>query len=132
MDIAARTIGGLCARTLAFGDGMPLEELVLRHAVGVDIPSTTLAWPASGVMMIPIPTAGTLTAVRGVDAAKAVDGVSDLVMTMREGQRLVPLPEGGDYLGFIFARGETPDAVEASLRAAHAALEFDIEAEAQG
>ena len=31
------------------------------------------------------------------------------------------------YLGFLFARGASPEAVEESLRAAHARLRFDIE-----
>jgi hypothetical protein len=39
---------------------------------------------------------------------------------------LVPLPEGSSYLGFIFARAESPGDVERALRRAHVALEFRI------
>jgi len=42
-------------------------------------------------------------------------------------QELVPLPEGWQYLGFIFARAESADAVERALRTAHAQLSFEIE-----
>ncbi|HKD00222.1 MAG TPA: biotin carboxylase, partial [Methylomirabilota bacterium] len=82
---------------------------------------------AAGVMMIPIPHAGRLASVRGADEAASVDGVEDVAITMHPGQEMVPLPEGWQYLGFIFARAETPDAVERALRRAHALLRFDIE-----
>ena len=127
VDIAARSIGGLCSRTLTFGTGMSLEELILRHAVGAEIPSFEREAAAAGVMMIPIPAGGTLRAVSGVAAAEAVPLIESVTMTMRPGSKVVPLPEGSEYLGFIFARGETPAAVEAALRAAHAALRFEIE-----
>ena len=129
MDIAARSIGGLCSRTLTFGTGMSLEELILRHAVGAEIPSFRREAAAAGVMMIPIPAGGTLRSVSGVAEAEAVPLIESVTMTMRPGSRLVPLPEGSEYLGFIFARGETPAAVEAALRSAHAALRFEIEAD---
>ena len=126
IDIAARSIGGLCARTLQFGTGMSLEEILLRHAVGEPIESFDSARPASGVMMIPIPEAGTLSAVSGVDVAEAVPGIESVTISIRAGQRVRPLPEGDEYLGFIFAVGETPAEVEASLRTAHAELRFEI------
>ena len=131
VDIAARTIGGLCARALRFSDGAddraPLEEIVLRHAAGLPIASFEREAEASGVMMIPIPRAGRLRAVAGVEDARGVAHVQDVVITIPPGRELVPVPEGADYLGFIFARAETPEAVEASLREAHAALRFEIE-----
>ena len=126
IDIAARTIGGLCSRTLRFGSGMSLEELVLRQAVGAEVPSYLREGGAAGVMMIPIPIAGTLEAVQGLDEARALPAIEDVTITIPRGRPLVPLPEGGEYLGFIFARAETPEEVEAALRRAHAALEFEI------
>ncbi len=127
IELAARSIGGLCSRTLRFGTGMTLEELILRHALGWTIPTFDRDRHAAGVMMIPIPRAGRLRAVHGTDAAEAVPDVEDVAITAHMGQELVPLPEGWQYLGFIFARADTPDAVEKALRAAHAHLRFDID-----
>src|SRR2546426_2591495 len=126
LEIAPRSIGGLCSRTLRFGTGMTLEELILRHALGRPIASLDRERSAAGVMMIPIPRAGRLRAVRGEDDARAVAGIEDVAITAHREQELVPLPEGWQYLGFIFARGETPAAVEAALRDAHARLSFEI------
>jgi biotin carboxylase len=128
IEMAARTIGGLCGRTLRFGTGLSLEELVLRHALGQDVAAVERQDLAAGVMMIPIPGAGILTGFAGVEAARAVPGVEDVVISVRPGEKLVPLPEGSSYLGFIFARGESPAPVEAALRAAHARLSFSITA----
>lgn len=133
IEIAARSIGGLCSRTLRFGTGLTLEELILRHALGIEIeslerapsPSGRVPGPA-GVMMIPIPRGGVLEEVRGQEAAKAVSGIEEITITIHLGQEVVPLPEGSRYLGFIFARGETPESVEAALREAHRRLEFVI------
>jgi len=132
IDIAARSIGGLCSRTLSFGTGMSLEELILRHAIGAPVPSYEREAGAAGVMMIPIPRAGTLVAVHRVEEAEAVPLVDSVTITKHPGSRLVPLPEGGAYLGFIFASGEVPADVEAALRAAHAALRFEIGLEDDG
>jgi biotin carboxylase len=126
LEIAPRSIGGLCSRTLRFGTGMSLEELILRHALGRPIASLDRERRAAGVMMIPIPRAGRLRAVSGEDQARAVAGIEDVTITAHREQALVPLPEGWQYLGFIFARGETPGAVEAALRDAHARLTFEI------
>ncbi len=126
IELAARSIGGLCSRTLRFGTGMTLEELILRHALRLDIASLERERRPAGVMMIPIPRRGVLEAVRGEDAARAVAGVEEVTITAHVGQELVPLPEGSRYLGFIFARAETPEAVEAALREAHRRLAFDI------
>jgi biotin carboxylase len=126
LEVAARSIGGLCSRTLRFGTGLSLEEVIIRHALGMDIPSLEREHRAAGVMMIPIPKAGRLKEVRGKDTAKAVPGIEEVTIMIRRGQRVVPLPEGKRYLGFIFARGESPEFVEAALREAHHRLEFEI------
>jgi biotin carboxylase len=126
VDIAARSIGGLCSRTLSFGTGMSLEELLLRHAIGAEVPSYERQASAAGVMMIPIPAAGTLHRVTGQAEAEAVELIDSVTISMHTGSEAVPLPEGSEYLGFIFARGETPEAVEAALRESHALLEFEI------
>jgi biotin carboxylase len=128
LEVAARTIGGLCARALRFGAGTSLEELVVAHAVGLPIDAAVRESRASGVMMLPIPRAGILHGVSGVEDARAVPGVEDVVVTAPVGRELVPLPEGDAYLGFLFARGETPGAVEAALREAHRRLSFDVRA----
>ena len=125
LEIAARPIGGLCARALRFGD-LPLEELLLLHAIGRAPRELTLAWPASGVMMIPVPRAGVFQAVSGLEMARAVPGVHDVAITAKRGEMMVPLPEGASYPGFIFAAGEEPGVVENALRSAHGELRFDI------
>ena len=126
IEVAARSIGGLCSRTLRFGTGMSLEELILRHALGREIPGAERDAAAAGVMMIPIPGAGILQEVRGLDAARAVEGIEEVTISAHVGARLVPLPEGDRYLGFIFSRAATPERAEAALRDAHARLEFRI------
>jgi biotin carboxylase len=126
LEIAARSIGGLCSRTLRFGAGLSLEEVLVAHAMGLPLDSLRREARASGVMMLPIPRRGVLHGVRGVDAAKAVPGVEDVVITVPEGREVLPLPEGDSYLGFLFARGEAPAEVEAALRRAHALLAFEI------
>jgi formate-dependent phosphoribosylglycinamide formyltransferase (GAR transformylase) len=126
LEVAARPIGGLCARTLRFDGDMPLEELILRHAVGEDVSHLQLCDGASGVMMIPIPKAGIYEGVDGVESAANIRDVEDIVITAKEGQKILPLPEGSSYLGFIFARAESPERVEHALRTAHAGLHFDI------
>ena len=126
VEVAARSIGGLCSRTLRFGTGMTLEELILRHALGWKIDSFDRERQAAGVMMIPIPRAGRLVAVHGQDAAEDLPGVEEIAITAHLGQELIPLPEGWQYLGFIFARGDSPEEVEQALRRAHARLAFDI------
>jgi biotin carboxylase len=127
IELAGRSIGGLCSTILEFGAGMSLEELILRHAVGMELPSTERSGGAVGAMMIPIPAAGMLRSVDGQDAALAVPGITGLDITAPCNAPITPLPEGAAYLGFIFARGETPAFVEASLRAAHAALSIRID-----
>jgi biotin carboxylase len=126
LEIAARSIGGLCSRTLRFGAGLTLEEVLVAHAMKLPLASLRREARASGVMMLPIPRRGILHAVEGVEAAKAVPGVEDLVVTAQEGREVVPLPEGDSYLGFLFAKAETPGEVEAALREAHGRLGFDI------
>ncbi|HAK54899.1 MAG TPA: carboxylate--amine ligase [Acidobacteria bacterium] len=131
LEVAARPIGGLCARVLRCvdpaGRACSYEEVLLRHATGEAGCGFRRAPGASAVMMIPTPRAGHLRRVRGQDRAKAVRDVDDLVITAKSGQRLVPMPEGASYLGFIFARaGTAEDAVEA-VRRAHAQLGFDID-----
>ena len=126
IEIAARSIGGLCSRTLRFGTGLTLEELILRHALGIEIESLERQRQPAGVMMIPIPRGGVLEEVRGLPAAKAVPGIEEVTITIHLGQEVVPLPEGSRYLGFIFARAETPECVEAALRQAHRRLDFAI------
>ena len=131
IELAARPIGGRCSAVLRFGEGgsgkgVTLEEIILRHALGMALPSLQRERVAAGVMMIPIPGAGMLQEVRGLAEAKAVPLIEDVQITAHRGERLVPFPEGSRYPGFIFARGETPAAVDAALRAAHRKLTFEL------
>lgn len=129
LEIAARPIGGLCAQSLRFQEGSPLEHVLLRHAAGENIGSLRLAPAASGVMMIPIPRNGLYRGVTGLDKSALVNGIENVVITAKEGQRFQRLPEGNSYLGFLFARAETAGEVEEALRRAHARLEFDFATE---
>lgn len=126
LEIAPRSIGGLCSRALRFGEGRSLEEVILRDAMGVEVASLEREEQASGVMMIPIPQAGVLREVQGQDEARRVPGIEEIRITIPVGHEVVPLPEGTRYLGFIFARDETPERVEAALREAHRHLTFHI------
>lgn len=151
LEVAARPIGGICARSLSFEAAVQsrtqsraqstiqspiqnpqseisLESVLIRHALG-EPPAWRRVTGASGVMMIPIPSRGTYRGVAGVDEARAVPQVTDVRITAKPDQRLVPLPEGASYLGFIFARAATPADVDAALRAAHKRLTFDVEPE---
>jgi biotin carboxylase len=126
LELAARSIGGLCSRSLRFGLGVSLEEVILRHALGLPPEHLRREERASGVMMLPIPRAGTLNEVRGQDEARAVEGIAGLEISIARGKPVVPLPEGDRYLGFMFAKAGTPEQVEAALRQAHAKLDVDI------
>ena len=126
LEIAARSIGGRCARVLRFGAGLSLEELILRHAFGEGCADLERVPGAAGVMMIPIPRAGVLEEVKNLEAARAVRGIEDIDIAIARGQPLTPLPEGNRYLGFIFARGAGPGEVEAALREAHRRLEIVV------
>ncbi len=133
IEIAARSIGGYCSRALRFvdkSDGgrvVSLEEILLRHALGMQLENLQRERKASGVMMIPVPRAGVLKEVSGLEEAKAVENIEDVVISIPPGERLTPLPEGGKYLGFIFSRAETVEEVEVALREAHRQLEFLID-----
>jgi len=132
LEVAARSIGGLCSRALRFrspalGNVISLEELIIRLALAEEVQHFRREEAASGVMMIPIPQAGILEQVEGVDEARETQGVEDIRITAKPSQELIPLPEGSSYLGFIFARGATPEFVEEGLRQAHRKLRFIIQ-----
>jgi len=131
LELAARTIGGLCSRVVRHA-GMSLEELVLRHAlrlpVPVQPPAGTSGAAASGVLMLPVGQSGRLRAVGGVAEARSVDGIIDVVLSVAPGEEVVALPAGDRYLGFVFARGRSAAAVEAALRAAWGCLDVAVTA----
>lgn len=126
LEVAGRSIGGLCGQTLRFDEGRSLEEVILRQACGLPWRSQGMASRASGVMMVPIPEAGVLRGVHGVEDAAAVPGIESVEIAVPLHHSVIPLPEGDSYLGFIFARGDSPAEVEAALRTAHAKLRFEI------
>jgi biotin carboxylase len=131
LEVAARPIGGLCARILEFteqaGSRLGLEELLLRHAAGDAAASFQPVSEAAGVMMIPIPGRGVYRGVEGIDEGLAVPGVAEIQITAKPEQTLVPLPEGASYLGFVFAKAKTPALAEEALRRAHGRLRFRID-----
>jgi biotin carboxylase len=129
IDLGARMIGGLCPRTLRFGTGLSLEEVILQHALDRDVPPPPRECAAAGVLMIPIPAAGILREVQGVEAARHLPGVVEVDVTIPPGNPVAPPPEGDRYLGFAFARAETAAKVEAILRRAQDLLRPVVEAD---
>jgi biotin carboxylase len=132
LEIAARSIGGMCGRVLRFGVGISLEDLVVRHALargrvgpgeGAESPPPPREEAAAGVLMLPIRRGGILREVRGLEAARAVPGITSVTISAHTDEEIVPLPEGASYLGFVFARGPSAEQVEAALRQAGSRLE---------
>jgi biotin carboxylase len=121
MEVAARTIGGECARLLDFGTGHSLEALVISHAIARPLQFDPQPGGA-GVLMLPITSAGILRRIEGITTARAVPWIEDILISRRDGYELVPLPEGNSYLGFMFARAPTAAEAEAALRSAYASL----------
>jgi hypothetical protein len=131
IEVAARPIGGLCARALRFqieGEREPigLEELLLRHALDLPGRDAPREAAASGVLMIPVPSSGILEKVEGAEEARGVAGVTELEITARLHDYLAAWPEGSSYLGFLFARGKVPAEVEDALREGHTKLIFKL------
>jgi hypothetical protein len=127
IEVAARSIGGLCSRALTFGAGVSLEELILRHALQLPLDGLERERRASGVMMLPIPASGVLREVTGRDEALAVPGIGGLEITIPPGREVRALPEGDRYLGFLFAAGDTAADVVATLREASGRLTIRID-----
>jgi biotin carboxylase len=132
IEVAARSIGGLCSQIIrvesddAPGETRSLENVILREACGLELGAMHMVDDACGVFMLPIPAAGILHGIAGADRAESIPGITGVTLSIPVGQRVVPLPEGDRYLGFIFARGATPGGVDAALREAQAALDVDI------
>ncbi len=126
IELAGRSIGGLCSTVLDFGAGISLEELILRHAAGIPSTVPRKKAEAAGVMMIPIPRSGMLRGIKGVTEAMTVQDVTGVEITAPLHQPILALPEGDRYLGFIFARSRSPEEAEHALRTAHSRLEFEI------
>jgi biotin carboxylase len=131
LEVAPRPIGGLCARSLRFSFDLQsapirLEELLLRHALELPGWDSPRERAASGVMMIPVPKSGVFEGVTGEEAARSIPGITELSITARLRDAIAAWPEGSSYLGFLFARGATPEKVEQALREAHQKLSFTI------
>lgn len=128
IEVAARSIGGLCSRSLNFGlTGTTLESLILRNAIGRGRDEMRREPVASGVLMIPTPESGTLAEVRGIEETRALPGITGIDLTIRPGGRVVAPPEGDRYLGFVYARASSPETVESALRKAMSQLEVQLE-----
>ncbi|GAB4581593.1 MAG: hypothetical protein Fur0022_43420 [Anaerolineales bacterium] len=131
VEIAARSIGGSCSKTLRFDLDTSLEELIIRQAFQLPLTNHESLTTSSGVMMIPIPRTGLLTRLDGLEAASRVPLITEIEITAQLNQRIKAIPEGDSYLGFIFARGDSPAAVESALRQAHSLLKIEIIEELQ-
>jgi biotin carboxylase len=128
IEVAARSIGGLCSRSLTFGlMGTSLETLILRNAMGMGRERLKREPSASGVLMIPTPEGGVLASVRGESETRAIPGITGMDFTIRPGEEVVPPPEGERYLGFVYARAGTPEEVESALRRAMSELQVQLE-----
>lgn len=127
IEIAARSIGGLCSRSLHFGLlGVTLEELLLRHAIGVPVDAQR-EHAASGVYMLPVPRSGIFNGIDGLAAAAAVPGITETTISVPQGTVVRALPEMSRYVGFLFATGSSPDSVVASLRSARRSVTILID-----
>ena len=131
IEVAARPIGGLCARALWFRTSdtkaeIGLEELLLGHALKMPGSDPQREVQASGVMMIPVPHSGILESISGVEAARATHRITELIITARLHDYIAAWPEGSSYLGFLFAKGSTAEEVEQAIREAHKKLRFSI------
>lgn len=131
LEIAARSIGGLCSRALRFhsperNESLSLERVIIALALGEDVSAVQREDVASGVMMIPVQRGGIYEGVEGVEEARSLPGVEEVIITAKPGQQMIPWPEGHSYPGFIFARGSTPEAVEKALKCAHDKLRFRL------
>ncbi|MGI9611057.1 MAG: ATP-grasp domain-containing protein [Acidimicrobiia bacterium] len=130
LEVAARSIGGLCGRALTFGLlGESLEVIVLRSALGMPTLDTRPARPATGVLMLPIPATGILDGIEGIEQVRDLGGIDEVALTIAPGRRVVALPEGDRYLGFVFAGGPDADSVEATLREAAALMSGVVDGE---
>ena len=127
IDIASRTIGGKCSRAIKFSDGITLESIILSHVLGKKLPNIVPISSSSGVMMIPIPKSGVLKEVLGKEDALAIEGIEEIEITIPLGDKIVQLPEGDRYLGFIFASSKKSNETIEILKEAHKNLKFEIE-----
>ena len=127
LELAPRSIGGLCSRALRFAGGVSLEEIVLANALGRPVPAGGGPAASCGIYMLPVARPGILRAVEGKADALAVSGVTGLTITIPPGQRVRPLPDGDRYLGFVYAEADTPADVEEALTAAVARLRVVIQ-----
>jgi hypothetical protein len=131
LEVAARTIGGRCSKAMVLEDGSSLEELVILNALGRPYPTPALASPC-GVLMIPIPSSGTLVTVAGIDEVRTRPFITGVEITIPLGRPVRALPEGDRYLGFVFAAGESRAGVEAALREAEEILDVEVDTELDG
>lgn len=130
LEVAARSIGGRCSSAIRIRDGeaeMSLEELIIRHACGMHLTAPRLAPGGAGVLMLPVPAAGVLRRISGVEEAQRVPGVTAVELTIPPGEAVEPLPEGDRYLGFVTARGTNAAEVETALRRAWTFLDVIVD-----
>jgi len=122
LEIASRTIGGDCARMLD-NEQLGIEELAISLAIDQPI-KFEIDKQARGVMMIPVKESGLLRRVEGLLEANKVDFIDNIDIIISQGHELIPLPEGNQYLGYIFASADSAEQVTKAIREAYAKLKF--------
>ena len=123
IETAARSIGGDCSRLFELVTDSSLEEFILLKSLGKKVDCFNVNGGA-GVMMIPVPQNGILRRIEGVTEAQSCKHILDVRLDVREGEKLVCWPEGGKYPGYIYAKADTAEQVEFSLRLAYSKLKF--------
>ena len=125
LEVAARTIGGQCARLVELTTGCSLESMVIAKALSQDLQLSNEN-KAAAVMMLPIAEAGLLRRVEGLLDAVKIEFIEDIEISRQSGYELKPLPEGNSYLGFMFAQAPTAAQAEQALRDAHRCLKVVV------
>jgi biotin carboxylase len=130
IELAARSIGGKCSKSLRFKNGRTLEEVLLARQLGIDLEGRTKAQQqVSGVLMIPTPKEGILRSVSGQEAVAGITNVTEVDISTPIGSYLRPVPFSDGYLGFVFAKGPSRSKVLDALNQAEALLGFEIDQE---
>lgn len=122
LEIASRTIGGDCARILD-NNNYSLEEMAILLSIGKNI-TIKKSKKARAVMMIPIKQKGLLKRVEGLSLANKVKHIDSIDIIINQGHELIPLPEGNQYLGYIFSSADTSEKATEAIRMAYDILTF--------
>lgn len=126
IELAARSIGGMCSNAIPLSGGRSLEELIIAEALGMEIPEFAIENQASGVFMMPVPAKGVLRSISGVEEAKSTRWITNVTLSMMINSEVSPIPYDARYVGFIFAKAPTSRAVVEALEEAFKKIEIEI------